>query len=110
VRIVCFLLNQIQEAQSSDHQVITENAGQLLIPFDRQPHNLATSGEVRLAVFDVSGRRVATLQEGRQEAGRHAVTWNGTDDAGRGVSSGIYFARLETADGVVDTNKLTLLK
>ncbi|MCB1164190.1 trypsin-like peptidase domain-containing protein [bacterium] len=71
---------------------------------------VATAGEVRVGIFDVAGRRVATLVAGHQEAGRHSVTWNGTDDSGRALSSGVYFARLETAGGSVDTSKLTLLK
>ena len=71
---------------------------------------MATAGEVRVGIFDVAGRRVATLVAGHQEAGRHSVTWNGTDDSGRALSSGVYFARLETAGGSVDTSKLTLLK
>ena len=71
---------------------------------------LATAGELRLAVYDVAGRQVATLVAGRQVAGQHSIIWNGTDEAGQPVSSGVYFARLETADGTVDTSKLTLLK
>ena len=71
---------------------------------------LAAAGDLRLAVYDVAGRQVATLFAGRQEAGLHSVVWNGVDDAGQPVSSGIYFARLITADGTVDTSKLTLLK
>ena len=71
---------------------------------------LAEAGAVELAIFDVAGRQVATLLEGRREAGSHSATWNGTDDAGNSVSSGIYFARLKTEAGLVDTSKLTLLK
>ncbi len=71
---------------------------------------LAEAGAVELAIFDVAGRQVTTLLEGRREAGNHSATWNGTDDAGHSVSSGIYFARLKTEAGTVDTSKLTLLK
>ncbi len=59
----------------------------------------AASSPVRLAVVDVSGRLVRTLVDGRIEAGRHQLSWDGTDAAGRPVPSGIYFARFESAEG-----------
>jgi V8-like Glu-specific endopeptidase len=71
---------------------------------------LAAAGELRLAVYDVAGRQVAVLAAGRLEAGEHRAIWTGTDDAGQPVSSGVYFARLETEGGTIDTSKLTLLK
>ncbi len=49
----------------------------------------------RLSVYDVSGRRVRTLMEGSRGPGVHTVTWDGTDDMGRRVTSGVYFYRLE---------------
>ena len=67
------------------------------------------TGEVELAVFDIAGRRVATLVDGVVEAGDHQVTWLGRDDRGGLVASGIYFCRL--ADGVtVTTRKMMLVK
>lgn len=70
---------------------------------------LAAAGQARLAVYDVAGRCVVTLMSGHQEAGQHSARWDGRDAAGQPVSSGVYFARLETVDGT-DTSKLTLLK
>jgi hypothetical protein len=55
---------------------------------------LPHAGPAELAVYDVSGRRVATLAEGRREAGSHVVSWDGRDDAGREVAAGTYFMRL----------------
>ena len=65
--------------------------------------------EVALAVFDVSGRRVKTLQQGFVPAGRHTAIWSGDDASGAKVGSGVYFYRLESAD-FVQTRKLTVLK
>ncbi len=59
---------------------------------------------VRLAVYDVLGREVATLVNERQSAGIHSATWNA-----RGNSSGVYFCRLEV-NGAVRTTKMYLLK
>ena len=71
---------------------------------------LAEAGRVELVIFDVAGRRVTTLVDGTQAAGLHDAVWNGDDASGRPVSSGIYFARLVTEEGLVDSRKLTLLK
>ena len=50
---------------------------------------VAEESDVVVAVYDVSGRRLATLTSSRQAAGRHEVTWNTS-----GVPSGVYFVRL----------------
>ncbi len=67
------------------------------------------SARVRLAVYDVRGRLVSTLEDGLVEGGDHAVVWDGTDSRGRRVSSGIYFLRAEI-DGWTDARKMVLLK
>lgn len=57
-----------------------------------------TPGEVRLDLFDISGRRVNTLVQGFKAAGEHEVAWDGAASWGR-VPSGMYFARVVTPDG-----------
>jgi flagellar hook assembly protein FlgD len=57
---------------------------------------LPEDGSVELAVYDLSGRRVATLVEGDLTAGRHEATWNCGE-----VPSGVYLYRLETATGTL---------
>lgn len=71
--------------------------------------SLREAGEAELAVYDLSGRRLAVLASGHQTAGEHTVPWLGCDDAGRALASGNYLARLVTADGVQST-KLLLLR
>lgn len=71
--------------------------------------NLPEAADVELSVFSVSGRRVATLVKGHLPAGRHSVTWEGRGDGGEALTSGIYFARIES-DGQTATRKMTLLK
>jgi hypothetical protein len=60
---------------------------------------LAKAGVMELAIFSVDGRRVATLEDGTLAAGRHKVTWYGTDASGRLMRPGMYFARLRSAEG-----------
>ncbi|MEE8571738.1 MAG: FlgD immunoglobulin-like domain containing protein [Gemmatimonadota bacterium] len=66
-------------------------------------------GLVRLDVFHISGRLVATLADGHEEPGEKRVVWNGTNAAGKRVASGVYYCRL-TAPGCERTVKMTLLK
>ena len=60
--------------------------------------SLARGGDTALRVFDVRGRHVRTLVAGNLEAGDHAVQWNGRDDGGATVASGIYFYRLKSGE------------
>jgi flagellar hook assembly protein FlgD len=64
---------------------------------------------VRIEVFDVSGRRVQSLMEGPVAPGHHTVVWDGTTTAGGGASSGIYFVRMQ-AGGRTFLERATLLK
>ena len=60
--------------------------------------------DVKLSVFDLLGREVAVLVDGKTDAGVHEVTFNGSS-----LASGIYMYRLQ-ADGYVQTRKLILLQ
>lgn len=64
---------------------------------------------VCVRVYDLKGRCVRTLATDNLAAGPHVRTWDGHDDAGRHVSSGAYYVRLET-DGRIDFRKILLLK
>jgi hypothetical protein len=65
--------------------------------------------DVRIAVYDVSGRRVALLTEGKHQPGDYACVWSGRDDAGREVEPGIYYARLAGDTGSA-TRKIVMLR
>jgi hypothetical protein len=71
--------------------------------------SLAESGDVSLAVYDVTGRRVATLVNGPVDAGEHRVVWNGRSDGGEKVASGVYFYKLAAGDKDL-SRKMILLK
>ncbi|NNE42645.1 MAG: T9SS type A sorting domain-containing protein, partial [Gemmatimonadetes bacterium] len=59
--------------------------------------SLLAPGNARLTVYDVSGRRVATVADGRYAAGRQSVVWHGRDEHGRRLPAGVYLYRLEAA-------------
>jgi hypothetical protein len=71
--------------------------------------NLKDPGRVTLSVFDLRGRRVASLEDGFLASGQHRYTWTGMDYRGQRVASGVYFARLETA-GLSMVRRMLLVK
>ncbi|RKZ14022.1 hypothetical protein DRQ50_09630, partial [bacterium] len=64
---------------------------------------------VRIEVYDVMGRRVRRLLDEERPSGAGQVVWRGRDDQGRGVASGTYLLRMETARGV-ESRRVLLLK
>ncbi len=75
----------------------------------RLSFELPSAQPVALEVFNVQGRRVATLASGTLAAGLHQVAWAGRDDAGHRVPSGLYFVRLK-AGGHSDVRRVTWLR
>jgi hypothetical protein len=69
---------------------------------------LARAGEVRLELFDLAGRRVQTLASGIHAPGPHLATWDGRDQRGTNVKSGVYFVRLTTPSKVFHTRVVAL--
>jgi hypothetical protein len=113
-----------------DGRVVDETAG-LYVPVRRavlgqnypNPFNPVTKIEYRVAegsragervavsvvVYDVRGARVRTVVEGPHAAGRYVAQWDGRDERGNPVGSGVYFYRM-TAPGFSDVRKMVLLK
>jgi hypothetical protein len=72
-------------------------------------YDLLQNGNVELKITDLLGRQVRELVNEERHAGHHQITWNGLDDAGRPVASGIYLYTLNT-EGYAETRKLTLMR
>lgn len=72
-------------------------------------YQLPVDSDVELLVYNLLGEKVISLVNARQGAGNYQVQWNGRNDAGRPVSSGVYFVRLE-ADGYVQIRKMLLIR
>ena len=70
---------------------------------------LPVQGEVELSVFNLVGQQVATLVSGLRQIGSYSVQWDGQDDAGRDLASGIYLYRLQT-EKLMETRRLLLLR
>jgi hypothetical protein len=70
---------------------------------------LPKEGHIRLGIYDISGSRIRTLIDCREVPGKHSAVWDGRDDRGVAVASGIYFYRLQT-QGEVLTRACSLLR
>lgn len=70
---------------------------------------LPEAGDVELTIYNLAGQQVRTLASGAFSAGTHAVQWDGCDNHGLPVSSGIYLSRLTAGDKAV-TSRMTLVK
>ncbi|MEE9554123.1 MAG: T9SS type A sorting domain-containing protein [candidate division Zixibacteria bacterium] len=101
------------------HRVVSEKPGKAEISVSSYPNpfnsstainfNLPSSGDYRLTIYDILGRRVRVLANGFHEAGNNMVIWDGTDENRRDIASGIYFARLHGEDSKTGL-KLFMLK
>jgi flagellar hook assembly protein FlgD len=82
-------------------------------PSTKISYALSTPGIVTLKVFNVLGQEVATLVDGNSAAGTFEVEWNGKDNLGRAVSSGVYMYKLHATAGATEfsqVKKMLLLK
>ena len=70
---------------------------------------LPEAGPVRLAIYGADGRLVRVLVAGSRTAGFHETTWDGTDERGRAVASGVYVCRMQ-ADGTELVRRMTLVR
>jgi flagellar hook assembly protein FlgD len=70
---------------------------------------IPTDEVVSLEIYDVSGRLVRTLVNGHRKSGPYTERWDGKDDAGRSVATGVYFYRME-AGSFNQTKRMVLLK
>jgi subtilisin family serine protease len=104
------LLSKINSGISEDSKIIHDYA---LHPAYPNPFNPSTiiafdlpeTQHVKLEIFDISGRKVRTLVDQTVNAGRHQVSWNGQNESGISVASGIYLYRLQAGNLSTPTNR-----
>jgi len=79
-------------------------SGSATLSFDIPDH----SGPVHLVIYNVRGQLVRTVLDGPVDRGRHEQSWDGSDDRGRPVASGVYFARLSVNERSSDQKVMVL--
>ncbi len=111
--ITTFTISTSTDVQTQDKSLPTKFA---LHPNFPNPFNPETTisfempepSKVRILIFNRLGQKVRTLLNENKAAGRYNVIWNGTDDVGNKVSSGIYFYQIET-EKLIATKKMILI-
>ncbi|GEM_PF-1985437 len=78
-------------------------------PFTVIRYTVMSGSHVELTIYDVLGRTIRTFVDDPKSGGTYSLIWDGTDDKGACVATGVYFYRL-SADGFVQTRKMMLLK
>jgi hypothetical protein len=112
-------LNVQETSQAGDWTEESSNLPNSFVLFQNQPNPfnpetqisyfLPQDCQVSLTIYNLLGQRVKTLFEGTQVSGFKTLTWDGTNDLGQKLSSGIYFYRLQ-ADQFQQTKKMVLMK
>jgi hypothetical protein len=88
---------------------LAQNSPNPFRPATRIMYEIPADCHVRLQIYDVAGKHVATLVDQYQAAGSKAVRWNGRGEDGSEVPSGIYFYRLESGTNI-DVKKMALVR
>ena len=102
-------MNEDHAAESPKVFTLHQNAPNPFNPATSIPFSLARRGTVRLVVHDALGRTVRTLVDGPRAAGTHTLRWDGRDDSGRAVSSGVYICRMR-AGAFEKSIKMTFMR
>ena len=88
---------------------LAQNVPNPFNPVTTIAYDVPHEARVAIRVYDVAGRLVRTLVAGKESPGRHEAVWNGRNDTGEPVGSGVYFCTMEAGEFRA-TGKMLLLK
>ena len=71
---------------------------------------LSSSVEVKISIYNILGQKIFSFKKGKLDAGSYEFNWNGENQIGEQVTSGIYFYEMEAGNEYRDIKKMTLLK
>jgi hypothetical protein len=97
------------EPQIPDEYSLDQNFPNPFNPSTTLAYSLKEPGHVTLNIYNVLGQNVRTLVDEHQDAGSYTKVWDGLDDRGNGVASGMYFYRIKAGD-FSDIKKMVMLK
>ncbi len=92
------------------HFALSQNTPNPFSALTTIQYALPTTANVEITIYNVAGQKVRTLVNGKQAAGYRSVNWDGANEAGERLQSGVYFYRLKTDAGFEETRKLLLVK
>ncbi len=103
------------DSEDNDHTLVKEFSLSQNYPNPFNPqtnirYHVPETGHFQVVVYNTNGQYICTLQDGYTQIGTNMVIWNGKNDTGELVPSGIYFYQLRTDKGVSLTKKMVLLR
>ncbi len=98
-----------QAVQLPDHFELGQNYPNPFNPTTELRYQLPEESDVEIVVLDATGRLVKTLVKGKMSAGQHSVTWDGRDERGQMLGSGMYFAKMVAGD-YIQIRKMVLVR
>ena len=93
----------------SDNYILNNSYPNPFNPTTNLSYVLPQASNVKLVIYDITGREVKKLVDTYQPAGRYELSWNAKDTRGQQLASGVYFVKME-AGSFIKTIKLMLLK
>ncbi|MEA1971855.1 MAG: FlgD immunoglobulin-like domain containing protein, partial [Candidatus Cloacimonadota bacterium] len=99
-----------EETISYNNEIKTNNYPNPFNPTTTIKYFLPKDDFVNLSIFNIKGQKVKTLVNSIKEKGNNSIEWNGKDENNNSVSSGIYFYKIKTSNGVEQINRMVLLK
>lgn len=105
------ILSEVETLESGlvNEYLLEQNYPNPFNPSTAIEYHILEPGNVIIKIYDILGREVRTLVNAIQGNGVYRIEWNGENELGNSVSSGIYFYRIET-EGFVDTRKMMLMR
>ena len=97
------------EAELIQESISLENYPNPFNPETRIAFSTRENGHVTLDIYNTKGQKVRSLVNDNREAGKHSVVWNGKDDNGKNVASGVFFCRMKS-EKYSSTKKMILMK
>ncbi len=105
-----FSTDEADKPATQQKSALLQNSPNPFNPTTAISYEIPARGLVDLRVYDVSGKLVRTLVAGEKATGPHTVVWDGADNTGSRMASGVYLYRLLFNGAVVDTRKMLMLK
>lgn len=98
-----------EQAELPDDFFLLQNYPNPFNPTTNITYKIARVADVQLSIYNLLGQKVRTLINDRRNTGSYTVQWDGKDELGRAVATGVYLYKLE-ASGVVHTQKMLLMQ
>jgi hypothetical protein len=89
------VLTNVKQDEMPKSFIVEQNFPNPFNPATTIQYQLSAQSNVKIRIYNVLGQEVRTLVNGIQGAGMHSIVWNSTNDAGKMMSSGVYFYRVE---------------